>query len=438
MPHQYVSEVADLSLLARLAVAMHLFTGYCNQRELAHREIDGFIEYLWRFFTVNGPGDLRAWEADRPPLIGTGLGCEYPSEFEEFLACRGVSVHEFRQILACTTEVLYGSMYAAADDAGSRQILGELSATVTPYGIEWPNLSIFASARWSERHGWGHGSEAVKNSAARQLYVLSRVYHDGMNPTPLHPPTDPGRSSAAVPKPRPRLRCADRSILVPAMALDDLLTPDHHARTVWQFVQGLNLTPLLDAIKAVEGHPGRSATDPRIFAALWLFATVEGIGSARALDYLCTHQHGFRWLCGGVSVNYHSLAAFRVAHPEFLNDVLTHGVASLMAEELVDLNRVAQDGMRVRASAGAASFRRRPTLEQCLEEAHTQVQRLRAELESDPAAANRRQQQAQERAASGRNGSARPWNGCRNWRPRRRRRTRPRPAPRPPTPKPRS
>src|SRR5437870_1471482 len=107
-------------------------------------------------------------------------------------------------------------------------------------------------------------------------------------------------------KPSPRLRCADREILVPAMPLEDLLTPDHHARTVWDFVQGLDLTPLLDAIRAVEGGPGRPATDPRILVALWLFATVEGVGSARALDWLCTHHHGFRWICGGVSLNYHT------------------------------------------------------------------------------------------------------------------------------------
>ena len=183
------------------------------------------------------------------------------------------------------------------------------------------------------------------------------------------------------------------------MRLEDLLTPEHHARTIWQFVQGLDLTPLLAPIRAVEGGPGRSATDPHLLVALWLYATVEGIGSARALDWLCANHHGFRWLCGGVSVNYHSLSDFRVGQVEFLDDLLTHSVAVLLAEGLVDLNRVAQDGMRVRASAGAASFRRRPTLEHCLEEARTQVQRLRAELETDPAAANRQQHQARARAA---------------------------------------
>jgi transposase len=183
------------------------------------------------------------------------------------------------------------------------------------------------------------------------------------------------------------------------MPLEDLLTPEHHARTIWQFVLGLDLTPLTDTIRAVEGGPGRSATDPQILVALWLYATVEGIGSARALDYLCIHHHGFRWICGGVSLNYHTLADFRVAHLEFLDGLLTHSVAVLMEQDLVDLNRVAHDGMRVRASAGAASFRRRPTLEQCLQEAQTQVQRLREELETDPGEASRQQQRARERAA---------------------------------------
>jgi transposase len=238
------------------------------------------------------------------------------------------------------------------------------------------------------------------------------AYHDGMNPHSSHPsrPTagvapstlpavgDPP-PPAAAPQPPPRLRRADRSILVPAMPLDDLLTPEHHARIVGQFVQGLDLTPLLAPIRSVEGGPGRPAIDPHILVALWLLATVEGIGSARALDWLCGNHHGFRWLCGGVAVNDHTLSDFRVGHLDFLDQLLSHSVATLMEQALVDLNRVAQDGLRVRASAGAASCRRRPTLEQCLHEAQTQVQRLRAELEADPGEGTRQQRQAQERAA---------------------------------------
>jgi transposase len=181
--------------------------------------------------------------------------------------------------------------------------------------------------------------------------------------------------------------------------LEGLLPEDHRARIVWAYVEGLDLTPLYQPIQAVEGEAGRPATDPKILLALWLYATLEGIGSARALDRLCREHIAYQWLCGGVPMNYHTLADFRTAHVAFLDTLLTRSVATLLAEGLVELTRVAQDGVRVRASAGAASFRRRQTLEACLAEAEAQVQALRAELDADPAATTRRQQKARERAA---------------------------------------
>jgi transposase len=200
-------------------------------------------------------------------------------------------------------------------------------------------------------------------------------------------------------KPEPKLSCVDRQQIIPAMPLENLLDTDHQARIVWDFVRGIDLSPLYAPIRSFVGGPGRPAIDPRILVSLWLYAALEGVGSARALDYLCEHHNAFRWLAGGVSVNYHTLADFRVDHLEFLDGLLTHSVAVLREQDLVDLNRVAHDGMRVRASAGAASFRRRPTLQECLTEAQEQVQRLKEELEDDPGAGQRRQAKAQERAA---------------------------------------
>jgi transposase len=198
----------------------------------------------------------------------------------------------------------------------------------------------------------------------------------------------------------PRLRCANRrQVVFRAAALDDLLPDDHPARLIWQYVDGLDFGPIHEQIRSVEGHAGRTPADPKILLSLWLFATLEGVGSARQLDKLCTAHVAYQWICGDVSMNYHSLADFRTDHSEFLDQLLTQSVATLMHEGLVTLKRVAQDGMRVRASAGAASFRREKTLEDCLAEAEEQVQTLRKELEDDPAAANKRQQAARERAA---------------------------------------
>lgn len=183
------------------------------------------------------------------------------------------------------------------------------------------------------------------------------------------------------------------------LALDQLLPDDHQARLVWAYVEGLDLTPLYQAILARQGVAGRDANDPRILMALWLYATLDGVGSARRLDELCQDSLPYQWLCGGVSMNYHSLADFRVEHVELLDRLLTDGVAALLHQGLVQLTRVAQDGMKVRASAGASSFRRRATLSKCLDEAKAQVEALKTAADEDAAAVSRRQQAARQRAA---------------------------------------
>jgi transposase len=202
----------------------------------------------------------------------------------------------------------------------------------------------------------------------------------------------------------PRLRTANREqVEYRACAWNDLLPDDHQARMVWKYVEGLNLSPLREQIKAVEGRPGHPPIDPRILMALWLYATLRGVGSARELARRCQEDLSFQWLCGGVSVNHHTLSDFRVGQVEFLDETFTRSIALLRQQDLVTLDRVAQDGMKVRASAGAASFRRRATLEKHLEEARQQVETLKQELDADPAAANRRQRAAKERAARERN-----------------------------------
>ena len=184
--------------------------------------------------------------------------------------------------------------------------------------------------------------------------------------------------------------------------LESLLPPDHAARAVWDFVESLDLSLLYAKIQSVEGGAGRPALDPRVPMALWLYATVEGVGSARALERLTLQHDAYRWILGGASVNYHSLSDFRVQQEEFLDRVLTQSVAVLMEQKVVTLKRVSQDGIRVRANAGAASFRREPSLETCLQEAQEQVKLLREELEKDPEATNRRQAAARQRAVEDR------------------------------------
>ena len=201
--------------------------------------------------------------------------------------------------------------------------------------------------------------------------------------------------------PAARLRRAERSqVEMHTLSLDQMLPPDHVARVVWDAMKDLDVTPLLADIRTVEHHAGNPAIDPRLLIALWLLATIHGVGSARDIERRCSEHMAYRWLCGGVSVNYHTLSDFRTGRVAFLDTLLTTSVAGLLHQDLIVLDRVAQDGMRVRASAGQASFRRHTTLRKCLAEADAQVQALKAQAEVDPSAGARRQQRlAEDRAA---------------------------------------
>jgi transposase len=215
--------------------------------------------------------------------------------------------------------------------------------------------------------------------------------------------TLPEQMAAERPARPPRLRQAERrQVSLRPLSLEELLPANHRARFVWSFAERLDLSALYGAIKAVEGHPGHPPADPRIPLALWLYATVEGVGSARELDRLCREHIGFEWLRGGVGMNHTTLAEFRVAHGAVLERLLIDGFAAMLKTGHASLARVAQDGMRVRAAAGAASFRRRASLERCRAEAAAEVARLRTELEADPGALSRRQAAARRRAAADR------------------------------------
>ena len=198
----------------------------------------------------------------------------------------------------------------------------------------------------------------------------------------------------------PRLREPDRAqIALRAVDIDSLIGQDHPVRVIWNYVAGLDLRVLEDRIKAREHSVGHPAIAPRLLLALWLYASSEGIGSARALERLCERHDVYRWLCGGVAVNYHTLADFRVAHADLLDRLLSEHLAALAAARLVDLDALAQDGVRIRASAGAASFRRAATLDRHQAMAQALVEELKREVAANPDASNARIKAAKQRAA---------------------------------------
>lgn len=197
-----------------------------------------------------------------------------------------------------------------------------------------------------------------------------------------------------------RVRRPDRAqVEMRYCALDEMLASDHRARIVWSFVKSLDLAPLYATIEVTHDTAGRSATAPELLMGLWLLATLDGIGSARELDRRCETDLPYLWMLGGVTTNYHTLSDFRTDHVEFLDRVLVDSVASLIERGLAPLETIAQDGMRVRASAGGGSFRRKPTLEKLQRQAQDHVDRLKREGEGDRGEGDARRRAAAERAA---------------------------------------
>src|SRR6266568_8045976 len=184
-----------------------------------------------------------------------------------------------------------------------------------------------------------------------------------------------------------------------SMDINSLIGEDHAARAIWDYAEAVDLSELEDAIKAREGTPGHPAITPRLLLAVWLYATSDGVGSARALARLCESHDAYRWLMGGVSVNYHTLSDFRVNCADLLDRLLSEHLAALAKAGLVNLETLAQDGVRVRASAGAASFRREATLDKHLALAEAVVEDLKREVDARSDASNQRARASRERAA---------------------------------------
>jgi transposase len=216
-------------------------------------------------------------------------------------------------------------------------------------------------------------------------------------------PIPEGESQTTKRRGAARLVYADRrQVLLRPCDLDSLLAADHRARVVWGFVSKLDLSAFHERVASREGAGGRPAFDPAVLLTLWIYATLEGVGSARALERLCEEHDAYRWICGGLTINHHTLSDFRVGRAEELDELMTKIVGTLLAAGAVTMERVAQDGMRTRASASAPSFRRRETLRRCLAEAREQVAALRREIDEEPDATRRRRVAAKTRAVEDR------------------------------------
>lgn len=201
-----------------------------------------------------------------------------------------------------------------------------------------------------------------------------------------------------TPHDAPRIRNPERNqFVLESCCLDSLLDSDHRVRLIWKFVESLDITTLLARIKSRPGNAGAPAISPRILLALWFYACLDNVASAREIERLCDDHIAFRWLCGRVNVNHHTLSDFRNDAGAALDVMLTDMIVALTAAKVVDAETLFQDGTKIRASAGSSSFRREPTLSELKVKAAALVADLKAA--ADDAGAGSRAKAARERAA---------------------------------------
>ncbi len=186
-----------------------------------------------------------------------------------------------------------------------------------------------------------------------------------------------GAENGCEEEPKKRFRAIDRNqLMMRPVDVEKLVEETHPVRGIWGLVCQLDWSRFEEDVKVVEGGKGRSSTDPRLLAALWIYAYSEGVNSARELSRMCGYEPGCEWLTGMEEVNYHTLADFRRKDKQGLDGMFVQVLGILSAEGLTDLKRVMQDGTKIKAQASGNSFRREETIREHLKLAQEQIEAM--------------------------------------------------------------
>lgn len=181
--------------------------------------------------------------------------------------------------------------------------------------------------------------------------------------------------------------------------VERLIAANHPARIIWELSGRLDLSRFEQEYKSKEGSAGRPCWPARLLVSVWVYAYSIGVASARAIERLMGQEPGLRWLAATESINYHTLADFRVGHKEALEELFAQFLTLLEQAELVDLSTILHDGTKVKAVAGSGSFHRRQTLEKRLRRARQVVRELDRQAAEEHEPMEERRRAAQQRAA---------------------------------------
>jgi transposase len=194
----------------------------------------------------------------------------------------------------------------------------------------------------------------------------------------------------------PRMSEVNRAqVILQKLDLEELIPQEHRARLIWEVVGKLDLSGYEKKIKAVEGRAGRTAISPRLLVSLWIYAYSIGEGSAREIARLCEYEPALVWLTGRQSISAKTLSDFRSGDEEGLKGLFSQVLGVLKKNKLIELQRIAQDGTKIRAYASRRSFQRGRTIQQQMQQAREHMERVDREAESVSA----KRAQARKRAA---------------------------------------
>jgi len=149
----YIEQCKELSLTARVSIALKIFESFCQENSLNHSMIMEFNDYLWKWPLIDGPDQFEPWESSRPFLVNFGIGDESDSKLDNLIVQANISEHTFREIVGGIVEILWGSFWGACEDELSLDSLNKVIQHSNVIAL--PNLTPFKFSKFSENSGWG-------------------------------------------------------------------------------------------------------------------------------------------------------------------------------------------------------------------------------------------------------------------------------------------
>ncbi len=157
---------------------------------------------------------------------------------------------------------------------------------------------------------------------------------------------------------------------------EELILQDHKARAIWALVGRLDLSRFELPLKSRQAAWADRHGIRIFWVSLWIYAYSERISSARELSGWMEWEPGLQWLGGLKTVSCHTLVGLPCEPKRGPGRTVRPVVRGIESQRCVEFERVMHDGTKIRAQAGADTFRREKSLKEHLERARQAVKEM--------------------------------------------------------------